>query len=77
MAINHKHPFAQLVIVSVTFLFFAQFIINIGSATALLPIIGIPLPFMSYGGSAFLTNTIMLALCLNLDANKRSFSIYR
>lgn len=76
MASNHKHPFAQLVIVSVTFLFFAHFIINIGSATALLPIIGIPLPFMSYGGSAFLTNTIMLAICLNLDSHKRSFSIY-
>lgn len=76
MASNHKHPFAQLVIVSVTFLFFAHFIINIGSATAVLPIIGIPLPFMSYGGSAFLTNTIMLAICLNLDSHKRSFSIY-
>lgn len=76
MASNHKHPFAQLVIVSVTFLFFTQFIINIGSATALLPIIGIPLPFLSYGGSAFLTNTIMLAICLNLDSHKRSFSIY-
>lgn len=76
MAVNHKHPFAQLVIISITFLFFMHFIINIGSATAILPIIGIPLPFMSYGGSAFLTNTIMLAVCLNLDSNKRSFSIY-
>lgn len=76
MASNHKHPFAQLVIVSITFLFFMHFIINIGSATAILPIIGIPLPFMSYGGSAFLTNTIMLAICLNLDSHKRSFSIY-
>ncbi len=77
MAANHKHPFAQIMIVSVTFLYFTHFIINIGSATALLPIIGIPLPFISYGGSAFLTNTILLAICLNLDYNKRSLSIYR
>lgn len=77
MASTHKHPFAQLVIVSVTFLYFSHFVINIGSATALLPIIGIPLPFVSYGGSAFLTNTIMLAICLNLDYNRRSLSIYR
>ena len=77
MAATHKHPFAQLVIISVTFLYFVHFVINIGSATALLPIIGIPLPFISYGGSAFLTNTILLAICLNLDFNKRSFSIYR
>lgn len=77
MASNHKHPFAQLVIVSITFLYFIHFVINLGSATALLPIIGIPLPFISYGGSAFLTNTILLAICLNLDYNKRSLSIYR
>lgn len=77
MAGAHKHPFAQLVIVSVTFIYFAHFLVNIGSATAMLPIMGVPLPFVSYGGSAFLANTIMLAICLNLDLNKRSFSIYR
>lgn len=77
MAGNHKHPFAQLVIVCVTFIYFTHFIVNIGSATALLPIMGVPLPFVSYGGSAFLANTIMLAICLNLDMNKRSFRIYR
>lgn len=77
MASNHKHPFAQLFIVSVTFLYFLQFLINVGSATGLLPIIGLPLPFISYGGSAFLSNTILLAICLNLDMNKRSMSIYR
>ncbi len=77
MAGNHKHPYAQLVTVSVTAVFFIHFFINIGSATALLPVIGIPLPFISYGGSAFLTNTFMLALCLNMDFHKREFSIYR
>ncbi|HAW79563.1 MAG TPA: rod shape-determining protein RodA, partial [Balneola sp.] len=53
------------------------FVVNIGSATALLPVIGIPLPFVSYGGSAFLTNSLMLAICLNMDLYKRDFSIYR
>ncbi|RNC79461.1 MAG: rod shape-determining protein RodA [Balneola sp.] len=77
LAGNHKHPFAQLVTVSVTSVFFIHFFINVGSATALLPVIGIPLPFISYGGSAFLTNTIMLAICLNMDFHKREFSIYR
>lgn len=73
---GHKHPFAQLVIVGVTGVFFIHFFINVGSATALLPVIGLPLPFVSYGGSAFLTNTLMLAICLNLDFYKRQFSIY-
>lgn len=74
---SHKHPFAQLVIVGVTTILFIHFFINVGSATGLLPVIGIPLPFVSYGGSAFMSNTIMLAICLNLDIYKRQFSIYR
>ena len=77
LAGNHKHPFAQLVTVSVTAVFFIHFLINLASATALLPVIGIPLPFVSYGGSAFITNSLMLAICLNMDFHKRDFSIYR
>jgi rod shape determining protein RodA len=73
---SQKYPFAQLVIVGVTGVFFVHFTVNVGMASALLPVIGIPLPFISYGGSAFLTNTIMLAICLNLDLHKRAFSIY-
>jgi rod shape determining protein RodA len=73
---GHKHPFAQLVIVGVTAVYFIHFIINVGSASALLPVIGVPLPFVSYGGSSFLTNTLMLAICLNFDVYRRQFSIY-
>ena len=76
-ASSHKHPFAQLVMIGVTTIFFMHFFINVGSATALLPVIGVPLPFVSYGGSALITNTIMLGICLNLDFYKRQFSIYR
>lgn len=74
---NHQHPFAQLVIVGVTTIFFIHFFINAGSATGLLPVIGLPLPFISYGGSSLITNTLMLAICINLDFYKRQFSIYR
>ena len=77
MSGKHKHPFPQLVTVSITAVFFIHFVINVGSATALLPVIGLPLPFISYGGSAFLSNTLMLAICLNMDFHKREFSIYR
>jgi len=76
-ASTHKHPFAQLVFIGVTTIFFTHFFINVGSATGLLPVIGVPLPFLSYGGSALITNTIMLGICLNLDFYKRQFSIYR
>lgn len=74
---SHKHPFAQMVIVGVTTIYFIHFFINVGSATGLLPVIGVPLPFVSYGGSALITNTLMLAICLNLDFYRRQLSIYR
>jgi len=76
-AATHKHPFAQLVMVGVITVFLMHFFINVGSATGLLPVIGVPLPFISYGGSALITNTIMLGICVNLDFYKRQFSIYR
>ncbi len=76
LSINHKNPFAQLVTLSVAAVYFMHFFINVGSATALLPVIGIPLPFISYGGSALIANTLMLAICLNMDLYKREFSIY-
>lgn len=73
---QHKSPFAQLVFVGVTTVFFIHFFINVGSATALLPVIGLPLPFISYGGTSMVANTLMLAICLNLDFYKRQFSIF-
>jgi len=73
---KHKNAFAQLAIVGITAVYFIHFLINIGSAIAILPVIGLPLPFVSYGGSAFLSNTLMLAICINLNLYKRQFSIY-
>lgn len=77
MATTHNHPFAQLVMVGILSVFFFHFVINIGSAMGLLPVIGIPLPFVSYGGSSFLANSLLIAIVLNLHLYERSFSIYR
>lgn len=77
LSLQHKYPFAQLVMVSTASVFFIHFLINIASATAIMPVIGLPLPFISYGGSSFLINSMLLGICLNLDLYKRSFSIYR
>lgn len=73
---DYKHPFGQLVFVGVTGLFLVHILINIGSATGLLPVIGLPLPFLSYGGSSFLANSLMVGICLNLFMYRREFSIY-
>jgi len=77
MATTHNHPFAQLVMIGVLGVFFFHFLINVGSAMGLLPVIGLPLPFISYGGSSFLVNSLLIAIVLNLNLYERSFSIYR
>lgn len=73
---QHKHPFAQFFIVAVVSLFTIHIMVNLGMAMALLPIIGIPLPLISYGGSSFLSFSIMIGLCLNFHFYERDFSIY-
>lgn len=57
-----KDPFGRLIVVGFTVLLAAQMFINIGMNLALLPIIGLTLPFVSYGGSSMLTVWVMTGL---------------
>jgi rod shape determining protein RodA len=75
-AISLKNPFSQLVIVGVTTILFTHCLINLGSTMGIIPVIGVPLPFMSYGGSAFLSNTIMLGVCLNLHLRYKDMGAF-
>ena len=71
-----KHPFGSMVAAGAAGIYLIHIFVNIGMVTGLLPVIGIPLPFISYGGSALLANTIMLAIALNLHMRRDDFSIY-
>ena len=51
-------------------LIFTHFFINIGMSLGMIPTIGIPLPFISYGGSSILAFSIMIFIHLNFDANR-------
>ena len=66
----------RLFIAGVTGIFLVHIIINVGMTIGLMPVIGIPLPFISYGGSALLANTTMLAIALNLHARRDEFAVY-
>ncbi len=66
----------RLFIAGVTGIFLVHILINIGMTIGLMPVIGIPLPFISYGGSALLANTAMLAIALNLHAKRDDFAVY-
>ncbi len=56
---------------SVASIFFFHLVINIGMVTGLTPVIGIPLPFFSYGGSSLLGFTVLLFIFLRLDASRK------
>ena len=71
-----KHPFGSMVAAGAAGIYLIHVFINIGMVIGLLPVIGIPLPFISYGGSALLANTMMMAIMLNLHMRRDDFSIY-
>jgi len=51
--------------------FFFHIAINVAMTIGLAPVIGIPLPFVSYGGTSLLTFTIMLFILIRLDADRQ------
>ena len=64
--------FGQLIIVGVMAMFFLHFFENIAMCVGLMPITGIPLPFISYGGSNFMTNIIAVSLVVNVVKSRTS-----
>ncbi len=70
VAERQKSIFARVYGYSVVSIFFFHFVVNIGMTIGLFPVIGIPLPFFSYGGSALLAFTILLFTFLKLDAHR-------
>ncbi len=68
IAERQRNQFSQIYAYSVACIFLFHLIINIGMVLGLLPVIGIPLPFFSYGGSSLWGFTILLFILLKLDA---------
>jgi rod shape determining protein RodA len=71
IAASAREPVGRLVALGATSLLAAQVLINVGMVTGLLPVVGIPLPLMSYGGSSMLVS--MMALGLLLSVRMRQF----
>jgi rod shape determining protein RodA len=70
MAENAKSRFARIYGYSITSIFFFHIAVNLGMTMGLMPVIGIPLPFFSYGGSSLISFTVMLFILLNFYANR-------
>ncbi len=71
LAEKQKTRFARVYGYSVVAIMFLHFMVNIGMTIGLFPVIGIPLPMMSYGGSSLWSFTILLFVFINFDASKR------
>jgi rod shape determining protein RodA len=76
IAASTADPFGRLLAVGVVALFAAQMIINVGMAIGLLPVTGMTLPFVSYGGSSLLVNFAALGLLINVH-RYRPIVLYR
>ena len=68
-----KSRYASIVAIGVVSAFATHTFINIGMSMGIMPVIGVPLPFLSYGGSNLLTNMIMAGLLLNMYANRKEY----
>lgn len=75
IAERQKTAFARIYAYGVASILFFHFFINIGMTIGIVPVIGIPLPFISYGGSALWSFTILLFILLKFDSSRKSLLV--
>lgn len=73
LAERQKSRFSRIYGYCVVSIMFFHFLINIGMTIGLFPVIGIPLPFFSYGGSSLWSFTILLFIFLKLDSHRKHY----
>ncbi len=70
MAERQRSPFSRIYGYGVASIFFFHLMVNVGMTIGLAPVIGIPLPFFSYGGSSLWSFTILLFIFIKLDSHR-------
>ena len=70
IAVLSKDPFGTYVAAGIAAMFAIQMFVNIGMTIGIMPITGIPLPFVSYGGSSLMANFIAVGLLLNIHMRR-------
>ena len=71
-----KEPFGRVYCYSVAAIILIHVMVNMGMTIGLMPVMGIPLPLMSYGGSSFVAFTLLLMIAIRLDASTSEDDIY-
>jgi rod shape determining protein RodA len=75
LAERQRSKFSRIYGYGVVSVLFFHFAVNIGMTIGLFPVIGIPLPFLSYGGSSLMAFTIMLFIFIKLDSSRKTYLI--
>ena len=73
IATSTKDEFLSLTLIGILSIYFIHLFINIGMTVGVMPVIGIPLPFVSYGGSSLLVNMFMLGIVANVYRTRRNY----
>jgi rod shape determining protein RodA len=71
IALEAPTLFARLLAGSVTMIFFTYAFVNMGMVSGILPVVGVPLPFISYGGTAMVTLGLALGILMSIANSKR------
>lgn len=74
LAERQRTTFSRVYAYGVASILFFHFFLNIGMTLGIVPVIGIPLPFISYGGSSLWSFTILLFIMIKLDASRKGLS---
>lgn len=73
-ALRAKDEFGRLTAIGIVTMYFTYFSVNIGMTLGMMPVVGIPLPFVSYGGTALLSNFIAAGILINI--RMRRFELF-
>jgi len=71
ISLASNNSFLNMVGLSIAFLFFVHVFVNIGMVIGILPVVGVPLPLISYGGSSLLTFSIIMGLVIHISMKNK------
>ncbi|HEY0063822.1 MAG TPA: rod shape-determining protein RodA [Telluria sp.] len=71
IAANAPNLFTRLLAGAITMIFFTYAFVNMGMVSGILPVVGVPLPFMSYGGTAFMTLGLGIGILMSIQRHRK------
>jgi rod shape determining protein RodA len=71
LSVQAQDTFGRLLSGSITFTFFVYVFVNMGMVSGILPVVGVPLPFVSYGGTSILTLFLGFGVLMSVHTHRR------